>query len=53
MFSPCHHLEVCATHITKRTDFSLRLLIYLAVQPKRIYTIREVSAASTNQAAIP
>ena len=32
-------------HITKQTDFSLRLLIYLAVQPERICTIREVSAA--------
>ena len=40
MFSPCHHLEVRAMHITKQTDFSLRLLIYLAIQPERICTIR-------------
>ena len=32
-------------HITKQTDFSLRLLNYLAVQPERICTICEVSAA--------
>lgn len=32
-------------HVTKQTDFSLRLLIYLAVRPDRVCTIREVSAA--------